>query len=105
MHFSVKVIDKEENDLNLKRAEDRYDLSIERAINAHPIIYHRLCALFVIIIKHGHVPDDFKHVIIIPVIKDNKKDLEMLITIDLLLLYLFFLSYLKFACIIKLMVV
>ena len=90
MHFSIEEIDKEVNDLNLRRAGDRNDLSIERVIYAYPIIYHRLCALFVIIIKHGHVPDDFKHGVIIPVIKAIEKGLEMLITIDLLLLYLFF---------------
>ena len=32
-----------------------------------------LCALFARIIKHGHVPNDFKHGVIIPVIKDNRK--------------------------------
>ena len=101
-----KEIEKGVNDLNSRRAGDRNDLSIEHVIYAHPIIYHHLCALFAIIIKHGHVPDDFKHDIIIPVIKDNRKGLG---DVDnyrpRLLLYLFLLSYLKFACIIKLMVV
>ena len=32
-----------------------------------------MCALFAIIIKHGHVPDDFKHGLIISVIEDNRK--------------------------------
>ena len=33
----------------------------------------KLIIIIVIIIKHGHVPDDFKHGIIIHVIKDNRK--------------------------------
>ena len=73
MHFSIEEIEIGVNDLNLRRAGDRNDLSIEHAIYAHPIIYHHLCALFAIIIKNGHVPDDFKHGVIIPVIKDNRK--------------------------------
>ena len=72
-HFSIEEIEKEINDLNLRRAGDRNDLSIEHVIYAHPIIYHHLCALFAIIMKYGHVPDDFKHGVIIPVIKDNRK--------------------------------
>ena len=85
---------------------DRNDLSIEHVIYAHPKIYHHLCALFAIIIKHGHVPDDFKHCVIIPVIKDNRKgpgDVENYRPITII--SVFFLSYLKFACIIKLMVI
>ena len=73
MHFSIEEIGKGVNDLNLRRAGDRNDLSIEHVIYAQPIIYHHLCALFAIIIKHEHVPDDFKHGVIIPVIKDNRK--------------------------------
>ena len=73
MHFSIEKIEKGVNDLILRRAGDRNDLSTEHVIFAHPIIYHHLCALFAIIIKHGHVPDDFKHGVIIPVIKDNRK--------------------------------
>ena len=38
--------------------------------------YHHLCALFAIIIRHGHVPNNFKHGVIIPVIKDNRKGPE-----------------------------
>ena len=123
MHFSIEEIEKGVNDLNLRRAGGRNDLSIDYVIYAHPIIYHHLCGLFAIIIKHGHVPDDFKHGviipvikhgviipvikhgIIIPVIKDNRKGLGDVDNYRLLLLYLFFLSYLKFACIIKLIVV
>ena len=59
----------------MRRAEDRSDLSIEHVIYVHPIIYHHLCAFFAIIITHGHVPNDFKHGVIIPVIKDNRKGL------------------------------
>ena len=73
MHFSIEEIEKGVNDLNLMRVGDRNDLSIEHFIYAHPITYHHLCALFAIIIKHGHVPDDSKHGVIIPVIKDNRK--------------------------------
>ena len=73
MHFSTEEIEKGVNDLNLRRAGNRNDLSIELVIYAHHIIYHHLCALFATIIKHGHVPDDFKHGVIIPVIKDNRK--------------------------------
>ena len=68
MHFSIEETEKGVNDLNLRRVGDRNDLSIEHVIYAHSIIYHHLCALFAIIIKHGHVPDDFKHGVIIPVI-------------------------------------
>ena len=75
MHFSIEEIEKGVNDLNLRRAGDRNDLSIEHVVCAHPIIYHHLYALFAIIIKRGHVPDNFKHGIIIPVIKDNRKGL------------------------------
>ena len=73
MHFNIEEIEKVVNDLNLRRAGYINDLSIEHVMYAHPIIYHNLCVLFVIIIKHGHVPDDFKHGIIIPVIKENRK--------------------------------
>ena len=55
MHFSIEEIEKGVNDMNLRRAGDRNDLSIEHVIYVHPIIYHHLCALFAIIIKHGHV--------------------------------------------------
>ena len=75
MHFSNEEIEKGVNELNLRRAGDRNDFSIEHVIYAHPIIYHHLCALFAIIIKHGHVPDDFKHGVKIPVIKENGKGL------------------------------
>ena len=76
MHFSIEEIEKGVNDLNLRKAGNRNDLSIEHVIYAHLIIYHHLYALFAIIIKNGHVPDDFKHSVIIPVIKDNRKELE-----------------------------
>ena len=106
MHFSRKEIEKGVNDLNLRRVGDKNDLSIEHVIYVHPIIYHHLCALFVIIIKHGHVPDDFKYGVTISEIKDNKKGLG---DVDNYrpntIISVFFLSYLKFACIIKLMVV
>ena len=69
MHFSIEEIEKGVNDLNLRRAGDRNDLSIEHVIYAHPIIYHHLYALFAIIIKYGHAPDNFKHGVIISVIK------------------------------------
>ena len=105
MHFSIEEIEKGVNDLNLRRAGDRNDLSIEHVIYAHLIIYHHLCALFAIIIKHGHVPDDFKHDVIIPVIKDNRKGLEDVDNYRPITIISVFLSYLKFACIIKLMVV
>ena len=73
MYFSIEEIEKGVNDLNLRRAGDRNAFTIEHVIYAHPIIYYHLCALFAKIIKHGHVPDNFKHGIIIPVIKDNRK--------------------------------
>ena len=44
MHYSIEEIEKGVNDLNLRRAGDRNDLSIEHVIYAHPIIYHHLCA-------------------------------------------------------------
>ena len=73
MHFLIEEIEKGVNDLNLRRAGDRNDLSIEHVIYAHPIIYHHFCALFAIIIKHGHVPDDFKHNVKILVMKDYRR--------------------------------
>ena len=98
MHFSIEEIEKGVNDLNLRRAGDRNDFSIERVIYAYPIIYHHLCALFAIIIKHGHVPDNCKHGVIIRVIKDNRKGPGDVNNYrPTILLYLFFLSYLKFA--------
>ena len=42
MHFSIEEIEKGVNDLNLRRAGDRNDLSIEHVIYAHPIIYYHL---------------------------------------------------------------
>ena len=97
MHFIIEEIEKGINDLNLRRAGDRNNLSIEHVIYAHPIIYHYLCALFAIIIKHGHVPDNFKHGVIIPVIKENRKgpgDVDDYRPITIISV---FLSYLKFA--------
>ena len=105
MHFSVEEIEKGVNDFNLRRAGDKNDLSIEHVIYALPIIHHHLCALFALIIKHGHVPDDFKHGIIIPVIKDNRKGLGDVDNYRPINIISVFLSYLKFACIMKLMVV
>ena len=40
---------------------------------ALPIIYVHLSMLFSLIVKHGHVPLNFKRCIIVPIIKDNKK--------------------------------
>ena len=73
MHFSIEESEKGVNDLNLRRAGERNDLLIEYVVYAHSIIYHHLRAFFAIICIHGHVPDDFKHGVIIPVIKDNRK--------------------------------
>ena len=72
MHFSIEEIEKGVNGLNLRRAGNRNDLYR----TCHTCTPHNLssfCALFAIIIKHGHVLDDFKQGVIIPVIKDNRK--------------------------------
>ena len=42
---------------------------------AHPIIYKHLCALFSLIMIHGHVPSKFKIGILSPVVKDYRKSL------------------------------
>ena len=59
--------------LNTKRAGDLNGLSIEQILFAHPIIYVHLSMLFSLIVKHEHVPLNFKRSIIIPIIKDGKK--------------------------------
>ena len=105
MLFSIEEIEKGVNDLNLGRAGDRNDLSIEHVIYANPIIYHHLCALFAMIMKHGHVPDDFKLGVIIPIVKDKRKGLGDVDNYRPITIISVFLSYLKFAFIIKLMVV
>ena len=52
-----------------------------------------------------YMTDDFNHGVIIPVIKDNRKGLGDVDNYRPITIISFFLSYLKFACIIKLMVV
>ena len=57
----------------MNRANDRNDLSAEHIIYAHPIIYNHIKRLFQLIVKHGHVPKDFKIGVIVPVMKDSRK--------------------------------
>ena len=46
--------------LNTKKAGKRNELKIEHFIYAHPNIYCHIKKLFNLIIKHCHVPVDFK---------------------------------------------
>lgn len=70
----VEYIEKCARELHIIRACDRNKLSVEYIINAHPIIYCHLRNLFYLIIQHEQVPKEFKLCVIVPVIKDSKKD-------------------------------
>jgi hypothetical protein len=74
--FNVEDIESCANELHLKKARDRNELTIEHIIFAHPLIYCHLKHLFMLIFKHGHVPSEFKIGVITPVIKDKKKDVN-----------------------------
>ena len=76
MVFSVEEIEKAAKQINTNKAGDRNELKIEHIIHAQPNIYCHIKKLFNLIIKHGHVPVDFKLGIIAPVIKDKRKDNE-----------------------------
>ena len=71
--INVEEVENSALELNTKRTGDLNGLSIEHILFAHPIIYVHLSMLFSLIVKHGHVPLNFKRSIIIPVIKDGKK--------------------------------
>jgi hypothetical protein len=73
--FSVEFIEKCAQELHMNRAGDRNALTIEHIINAHPIVYYHIKQLFDLIMRHGHVPLDFKIGVISPVIKDARKDM------------------------------
>ena len=60
----------------MKRARDRNCLSIKHIVHAHPIVYTHLKRLFQLIIQHGHVPEDLKMRVIVPVVKDNKNSVD-----------------------------
>ena len=62
--------------MHKNRAKARNNVSAEHNGFAHPIVYYHLRKLFELIIKHGHVPNEFIIEIIIPILKDNKKDRE-----------------------------
>ena len=74
MVSGVEVIEKAAKQIKTKKAGDRNELKIEHIIHAHPNIYCHIKKLFNLIIKHGHVPVDFKLGVIAPVIKDKRKD-------------------------------
>ena len=76
MVFSVEEIEKAAKQINTKKAGDRNELKIEHIIHAHPNIYCHIKKLFNLIIKHAHVPVDFKFGVIAPVITDKRKDNE-----------------------------
>ena len=71
--INVEEVENSALELNTKRAGDLNGLSIEHVLFAHPLIYVHLSMLFSLIVKHGHVPLNFKRSIIIPIIKDGKK--------------------------------
>ena len=73
--FSVEEVELSTPQLNTDRAGDRNSLSVEHVLIAHPIIYKHLCALFSLIMIHGHVSSEFKAGVITPVIKDYIKSL------------------------------
>ena len=70
--FSVEEIEKCTNELKQNKAGDSNGLSVEHILFADPIIYHHLSILFALIMKHGHVPFEFKKGMI-PVTKDSRK--------------------------------
>ena len=70
--FNVEEVENSALELNTKRPGDLNGLSIEHILFAHPIIYVHLSMLFSLIVKHGHLPLDFKRSII-PIFKDGKK--------------------------------
>jgi hypothetical protein len=74
--FSVEEIECCVGQLHLGRSRDRNELTVEHIINAHPIVYSHLKNLFCLIVKHGHVPSDFKMGAIVPVVKDRRKDIN-----------------------------
>ena len=73
---SVEFIEKCVQELHLKRACDINALTVEHIVYAHPIVYSHLKQLFDLIVRHGHVPSDFKIGVISPVIKDARKDVS-----------------------------
>jgi exonuclease III len=73
---SVEFIEKCAQELHLKRACDINALTVEHIVYAHPIVYSHLKQLFDLIVRHGHVPADFKIGVISPVVKDARKDVS-----------------------------
>ena len=72
--FNVEYIKKYCNELKLNKVSD-FNFSVEHVLS-HPIIYMHLKTLFDLIIKHGHIPVDFKRGVISPVIKDTSKEFD-----------------------------
>jgi hypothetical protein len=75
VELTVEEIERCAQSLHLRKSRDRNELCIEHVVYAHPIIYMNLSNLFMMILKHGHVPRDFKIGVITPIIKDKNKDL------------------------------
>ena len=73
-NFNVEEVENRALELNTKRAGDLNGFSIKHILFAHPIIYVHLSMLFSLFVKHGHIPLNFKRSIIIPIIKDGKKN-------------------------------
>ena len=61
-------------ELHLRKAGDSNELAVEHVLYAHPLIYSHLRNLFRLIVKHGHVPQNFQLSVITPIIKDNRRD-------------------------------
>ena len=60
--------------LSLNKTPDSDDLVSEHIIYSHPSILTHLKCLFMIIQKHGYVPNSFTSGLIIPIIKDKRGD-------------------------------
>ena len=57
--FSIDDIEKAVKELHLRKASDRNELAVELVLYAYPLIYSHFRNLFRLIVKHGHVPQNF----------------------------------------------
>ena len=67
-------MDKCLHDMTLGKATGSDGIEIVHMVNAHPILDFILATLFIAMLQHGYVPDNFGKGIIIPLVKHKLGD-------------------------------
>ena len=69
--FGIETVELAIKSLKLNKAAGHDEIVSEHIVHSHPALIIHLKILFSLILKTGHVPDDFGKGIVIPIIKDK----------------------------------